>query len=333
MIMKISNSEKYIVLILVVLVLVLALLSTILSTTIKRSVIPKVTRVIVISNSTILKDQDYLLIKVFGEGDLSCLEISIEPNSLFTIMSKTLLNNVIEVKAILNNSQSLQGIFKGYVHVFCKNHVLTRKFFYFVLSNEDPLIEFEGILIIMHEDFTLNTWHWCIEMPPMSTSRLFIAPKLEDFKFLKNYLELQLYVGMITYRNGSWWPLRGLGTYVIGKNLDEVISTISSNNVILINITQIPSIVKGVTIAYTGRAKPVLILGDYVIEFYMGFNNRPYLYIVIPKDYSLQLVEISGEVMNITNCVYSSPSFKCYLVKYRKALLSLYDVKLVLRRI
>ncbi|MCS7127751.1 MAG: hypothetical protein RMI83_00520 [Desulfurococcaceae archaeon] len=293
--------------------------------------VPKDIQIVVYSNSTRLREGDRVLIKVFGGGNMRDLSIYIEPSEAFTVINEVQLDNSIELEALVRNQLGLQGLFKGYVYLLYKGSVITEKPFYFILSNEDPRIETEGIVLNIYKDFTLTTWHWDIEIPCGDSSKLFIAPRLEGFELLKEYLELQLYIGMITYRNGSWWPLRGLGTYIANKSLEELISITPCDEALLLNVTPIPKNVKGVTVAYKGAIKPDLSLGKYIVKLSMGFNDKLYLYINVPGKYSIASVVVSGEAVNVTSCIYSPPGFKCYLVKHERAILSLYDLKLVLK--
>ncbi len=295
------------------------------------SYVPKIIQIVVYSNSTRLREGDRVLIKVLGGESVEDLRIFIEPSEVFAAISETRLNNSIKLEALVRNQLGLQGLFKGYVYLLYRGSVIAEKPFYFMLSIEDPRIEAEGILLNIYENFTLTAWHWDIEIPHRDSSKIFIAPRLSDFKLLKEYLELQLYVGMITYRNGSWWPLRGLGTRVVNKSLDELISIMPCDETLLLNVTLVPRDVKGVTIAYKGVVKPSLVLGKYIVKLNMGFNDRPYIYVNIPEKYSLASAMVSGETMSVSSCIYSPPGFKCYSIKFEEAVLSLYDLTLELK--
>lgn len=323
-----TQARNFIILFIAIFVIVLLIVEPSLNMTFNAT--PKVYQLVVLSNSTILRDRDQLLIKILGKGDLSNLKVLIKPDQLFTIKNITNLGDMLEVEAFMSNSLGLNGLFEGYIYVLNGDQILMKKPFYFIIGKEYPSLESEGLLIKIGEDFTITIWHWFIELPPVSSSKIFIAPRLEEFKLLKEYLELELYIGMIMSRSGSWWPLRGVGTYVIDKNLDDVISVNYNDNVMLVNITLIPSTAKGVTIAYTGKIKPTLTPRGCILELHMGFNNKPFIYLIIPEKYSIATLRVSGEDMRIDNCVYNPPGARCYLVKYEKALLSTYDVKITL---
>jgi len=329
--MKIAMKRHFIALSTIVFILIFSLIVSSNVMKYSSNYTSKAIQIVVYSNSTRLKEGDRVLIKVFGGENMGDLSISIEPSEVFTVINVRQLNNLIELEALVRNQLGLQGLFKGYVYLLYRGSVITEKPFYFILSNESPRIDAEGILLNIYENFTLTAWHWDIEIPCGDSSKLFIAPRLNDFKLLNEYLELQLYVGMITYRNGSWWPLKGLGTYVVNKSLDELISIMPCDEALMLNVTLIPRDVKGVAIAYKGVAKPNLALGKYIVKLSMGFNDKPCLYINVPEKYSLVSAIVAGDAVSITSCIYSPPGFKCYLIMYEEAILSLYDLKLELK--
>lgn len=330
--MKIVREKHFIVLSVIVFILVFSLIVSSNVMKYSSNYASKVIQIVVYSNSTRLREGDRVLIKVFGGENARDLSISIEPSEVFIVTSERRLNNLIELEALVRNQLGLQGLLKGYVHLLYGSSVIAEKPFYFILSNENPRIKTEGVVLNIYENFTLTTWHWDIEIPYGDSSKLFIAPRLNDFKLLNEYLELQVYVGMITYRNGSWWPLKGLGAYVANKSLDELISIMPYDEALLLNVTFIPRDVKGVTVAYKGAIKPNLALGKYIVKLSMGFNDKPYIYINVPEKYSLVSAMVAEEAMSITSCIYSPPGFKCYLIRCEKAVLSLYDLRLELKK-
>jgi hypothetical protein len=283
--------------------------------------------VVVLSNSTRLKSGDYIVIEVINIENED-LDVVIEPAEIFETTGKVLNGNSIEVQAIIKANESLRGFLKGKVSLVRGNAIIYEKPFYFILNQEDPLMETEGIIINIHEDYTLSVWHWDIGIPYRAKSKLFIAPMLKNFTLLREYLEYQVYVGRIMYRGGAWWPLRGFGAHVVNKTLDDLFDIRVENSLILLNITFIPNEARGVTVIYRGIIEPTCTREYCIVKLNMGFNNKPYFYILIPDKYDLTLFKIFGEVANTTECIYAPRDFKCYLVKYEKAILSSYELQL-----
>jgi hypothetical protein len=320
------NINKIIILTITLISLIILVVIVLSNLIIKSSVI----EIVVLSNSTRLKSGDYIVIKILNTNNKN-LDVVVKPTEIFEITSKILNNNSIEIQAIVKTNESLKGLFKGSVILTQNNTMIYEKPFYFILNQENPLIETEGIILNIQENYTLTVWHWDIEIPYRAESKLFITPILKNFTLLRDYLEYEIYVGRIMYRGGVWWPLRGFGIYVVNKSLDELLDIRVEDNMVLLNITLIPSEAKGVTVIYSGIIEPTCTWKQCVIKLNMGFNNKPYFYIFIPDKYELTLLKVFGEVVNTTKCIYAPPGFKCYFAKYEKAILSSYELQLHLK--
>jgi hypothetical protein len=285
--------------------------------------------VLVLSNSTRLKNGDYVTIRVINVEELSDLNIVIEPLEIFKVVNVISFNNNVEVKALVENSGNLSGFFEGKVALTRRGSTIYSKPFYFILTRDEPVIETEGMIIRVYENDTVLVWHWEIGIPYKTNSKLFIAPALTNFTLLSSYLEYEVYVGKVMYRDGAWWPLRGFGAWVINRTLSDIINIRAENDVVLVNVTTIPDEANGVTIAYNGGVKSTqCIQSSCIIKLYMGFNNKPYFYIIIPDKYDLTSLKVHGEELNLSNCIYAPRGFKCYVARSEEAVLSSYELRL-----
>jgi len=318
-----SLGKRILLSIILISTLILIIVIMLSNFTIKNNIV----EIVVLSNSTRLKSGDYIVIKIINIKDKD-LDVIIKPTEIFEIRSKILNGSSIEVHAIIKANENLRGFLKGSICLGRDNVVIYEKTFYFILNQEDPIIETEGIILTIHENYTLTVWHWDIEIPYRTESKLFIAPMLKNFTLLRDYLEYEVYVGRIMYRSGAWWPLRGFGVHIVNKTLDDLFDIRVENNLILLNVTFIPNEARGVTVVYKGVIEPTCTWKHCVVKLNMGFNNKPYFYILIPGKYDITLFKVSEEVLNTVECIYAPRGFKCYLMKYEKAILSSYELQL-----
>lgn len=294
---------------------------------------PSPPEVVIFSNTSYLMPGDELVIKVKGSLG-GGYRLFIEPSELFAIEREYLRNDSLWVIAKVRNAADFRGPLSGTVILELGQEALRVPLFLRV-GLEKPRIFSNGVILrLVDTSGRLELWVWEVGVPYDSAYRPFIAPALDSFELLEEYLSLELYVSKLMPRQNAWWPLSGFGPSSLNARLEEVISTRKESGYLLINVSRVPAEAKGVTLGLRGVAEVKRIRGDTIsVTLALGFLDQPSVYIFVPANLSLTSVRIAGERFEANTCIYAPPGFSCYQVYVPKAMLSPFRLELELSKI
>ncbi|MCD6300612.1 MAG: hypothetical protein J7L82_00900 [Staphylothermus sp.] len=257
--------------------------------------------------------------------------ITLNPFDVFKIerISNYMDYTLITAKIVKENNKA--ELVKGLLTIFHKNTVIINETFYlFLVPRQKIVISSEGIEIFFNDEENISMWHWFIRAPHKAGFKIFIAPALYDFNLLSDYLNLEVFVKRVTLRNNTWWPLRNLGAFIVNKSLNELISIEKQDNYYIINVTEWPEYVNGVTIAYSGKIAYEKKYGYNIYNLKLGFTSPLNIYIIVPARLEVVGLFVGNIPIKTYKCLYAPQGYGCYCAKINTAILNNYEIEIVI---
>ncbi len=282
------------------------------------------------SKDTCLSVNDEIKIVINDSLNYSKLKAIINPSKYFKIYNMSSSGEKAIIKAKVRDQTKEAKELEGNIIITDDVTVINETFYFSLGCTIMPILKSEAIEIFFINKTYVKIWHWFIKAPHKLKYKIFIAPHIRNFNLMKDYLELQVFIKLVTPRDNVWWPLRNYGTYIVDKNISDLIIVKDVLRYYLVNVTEWPEYANGVTIAYSGIVTPCYGESFITYNLTFGFTSPSVIYVVTPSSWRVKAILLNNEPMNMEKCIYAPKNFSCHLVRINKAILNSYVISIVL---